>query len=176
MPRPPRLTIPALVLGAAMLVPAGAPARKRDPDLWVTINRCDGARSSNRMGVRASLPGNGTKQRMYVRFRAQYFDEAGERWRTVGGSGGTSKWLLLGNAKVRARQEGYTFRIDPPAAGDQFVLRGIADFQYRARRKRRHRKPRWVVVKRIRGHSRRGIKHVPGGDPRGRSDSVCVIR
>lgn len=167
---------PVLLFALALLVPAGAAAKKkRDPDLWATVNRCDGARSANEMGVRASLPGNGTKERMYVRFRAQYFDTKRKGWRTVAGTG-TSKWILLGNAKVRARQDGYTFAFSAPAAGDEFVLRGIADFQYRERRKRKGHKATWKVVERIRAHTRKGIKKVPGGDPKGRSDSLCVIK
>lgn len=165
-----------LLLLALLLVPVAAGARKRDPDLFVTINRCDGARSPDRMGVRGSLPGNGSRERMYVRFRAQYFDELNQRWLTVPGLGGRSPWIKLGNARVRARQAGYTFVFAPPAPGSQFVLRGVADFQYRKFRGRKGRKPKVTVVERIRAHSRKGVRHVPGGDPRGKSSSICVIR
>lgn len=169
-------TLPALALCLALLAPAAADARKRDPDLWVTVNRCDGANSSDRMGVRASLPGNGTRQRMYVRLRAQYFDDVNQRWRNVSGVGGRSSWIKLGDASVRARQAGFTFAFAPPAPGSQYVLRGIADFQYRRFEGRKGRKPKVTVVKRLRGHSRKGIKHVPGGDPPKKSSSICVIK
>jgi hypothetical protein len=175
MPAPVRRTLPLLLL-AALLVPGAVDARKRDPDLWVTINRCDGTNSPDRMGVRASVPGNGTRQRMYVRFRAQFFDEINQRWQNVIGAGGRSQWFKLGDARVRARQAGYTFVFDAPQAGTQFVLRGVADFQYRRFRGRKGRKPKVTLVKRLRGHSRKGIRHVPGGDPPRRSSSICIIR
>jgi hypothetical protein len=168
--------LPALALCVALLAPVAADGRKRDPDLWVTINRCDGANSPDRMGVRASLPGNGTRQRMYVRLRAQYFDEVNQKWQNVPGAGGRSSWIKLGDARVRARQAGFTFAFDTPTADSQFVLRGIADFQYRRFEGREGRKPKVTVVKRLRGHSRKGIKHVPGGDPPKKSSSICVIK
>lgn len=168
--------LPALALCLVLLVPVAAGAPKRDPDLWVTINRCDGANSPDRMGVRASLPGNGTRQRMYVRLRAQYFDEVNQKWQNVPGEGGRSDWIKLGDARVRARQAGFTFAFAKPAANSEYVLRGIADFQYRRFQGRKGRKPKVTVVKRLRGHSRRGIKHVPGGDPPKKSSSICVIK
>jgi len=175
MPAATRRILPALVLGLALLAPAPASARKPDPDLFVTINRCDGFNSPDRMGVRASLPGNGTRQRMYVRFRAQFFDEINQRWQNVPDAGGRSLWIKLGDARVRARQAGYTFLFAVPPGG-QFVLRGIADFQYRKFKGRKGRKPKVTVVRRIRGHSRKGVKRVPGGDPPRKSSSICVIK
>ena len=55
-------------------------------DLWATVNICDTERNPNVLGVRASMPGNGTTQTMSMRFRASYFDRSTERWCDVGGT------------------------------------------------------------------------------------------
>lgn len=157
-----------------MILPA--PASARNPALWVTVNRCDGRFSDNQMGVRARFPGNGTRQRMYLRFRAQYFNVFSRRWQNVAGAGGRSAWFNLGRANVPARQVGYTFAFNPPPPGGQFVVRGRVDFQYRTVMNRPGGGRSVRVVKRIRADSRSGIRNVPGGDPRGRSNARCLIR
>ena len=65
-------------LSLAMLVAlaAAAPAQAGHPDLWATVNVCDTAAFPDAMGVRASMPGNGTRQRMYMRFNASWYDRS----------------------------------------------------------------------------------------------------
>ena len=69
-----------LLLALALPAPATASHRGR---LWATVNICDTERYPNMLGVRASMPGNGTRQTMWMRFRATYFDRATETWRDV---------------------------------------------------------------------------------------------
>jgi hypothetical protein len=46
-------------------------ARAAASRLWATVNVCDTERSPDAMGVRASMPGNGKPQVMFMRFTAQ---------------------------------------------------------------------------------------------------------
>ncbi len=50
------------------------------------MNICDTENNPNVLGVRASMPGNGTNQTMWMRFFASYFDRATEKWHEVGGT------------------------------------------------------------------------------------------
>lgn len=168
-----RYLLPALA-AAALVVPAGAAAAPRPPDLWATINVCDSQAKPDRLGVRARMPGNGTRQQMYMRFRAQFF--AGGRWQDVGPSA-RSRWIRLGSARVRHRETGFTFAFDPPSAGSRFVVRGVVDYQWRERRRsRRTGRVRTVVVRRVRANTKGGFESTAGADPPGYSAGVCEIR
>jgi hypothetical protein len=65
----------ALLLTLTLALPA--PAAAGDADLWATINICDTEAYPNVLGVRASMPGNRTRQKMWMRFRATYYDALG---------------------------------------------------------------------------------------------------
>jgi hypothetical protein len=126
-----RLTraIPAAAAAAALLaaVPAHASAKG---NLWATVNVCDVSKSPNRVGVRARMPGDGTHERMYMRFTAQY--RSGKTWKAAGGKG-VSRWLYAGSAIFSAEELGYTFSFDAPKAGTGYLMRGRVDFQWKAR-------------------------------------------
>ena len=110
------------------------------------------------------MPGNGTSQTMWMRFRASYFDRATEQWRDV--EGGRSPWVKVGDARFRSRQAGRRFTIDPPVPTTSHVVRGLVEFQWRRGRK---------VVRRRRQKTL--SRHPTGtfGDPRGYSAGVCEI-
>lgn len=173
---------------AALAVPATAVgARSEDPALWATINVCDSARSPNMVGVRVSMPGNGSAQRMYARLRLQYYSHLRRGWQPV--SGAVSPRLLLGSAR-RDRQTGYTFAITPPSGGGAFLIRGSARLEWRrksyrtkrvrvrrggrtvVRRKRVFR--RWVGARRTTVVTRRDRQGVQGGE--GISLASCTVR
>jgi hypothetical protein len=167
-----------VLLALAVAAPAaGARTKHRQHRLWATINICDTLKHPDELGVRASMPGNGRRQRMYMRFHAQYWDSAKKRYRDVPGTGRT-KWIYAGSARYRFRQAGFNFGFDPPAPGASYRLRGVVDFQWRARRHakqgKRH-KRRWVVVRRARRVTHSGHENVPGSDPPDFSASFCVI-
>jgi hypothetical protein len=167
----PRLALVLAALLAAAFLPAAASASSR---VWATVNICDSAAAPDSMGVRASMPATGRPRRLYMRFRAQYLDVGG--WRHVRGSG-TSPWVFLGVARRGSEQGGWTFRFGVPAPGSSFRTRGLVDFQWRAkRRKRPRRRARWVVVLRRRTVTRAGLADVGGGDPPGTSLASCLIR
>lgn len=159
-----------LVLIAVLALPTPAAASHRG-DLWATVNVCDSPNYPNVLGVRASMPGNGTRQTMWMRFRAMYFDRAEERWRQVGGSG-TSPWIKVGNARYRARQAGRRFTFDPPLPTTSHVLRGEVRFQWRRKRKVRGKSR---IVKRARTVTLAGHPTGRFGDPYDYSYGVCEI-
>lgn len=166
-----------LVVVAALALP-GAPAHaatKPGKYLWATINICDTLRHPDQMGVRASMPGNGRRQNMFMRFHAQYQDPVKKTYADVAGTG-VSRWIYAGSARFRDRQAGFTFAFDPPAAGSSFTLRGAVEFQWRARRRTKGGKLRTVVVRRERLVTRAKRKGVRGSDPRGFSAASCLIQ
>lgn len=159
--------IPAAVAAAlafAVAVPAAAAPRPRD--LWATVNVCDTEAHPNQLGVRARMPGNGTRQTMYMRFRVHYFSEQEGIWHNVGGTG-ISRWIRLGSARIRHREAGYTFSFDPPAAGTRFILRGVVEYRWRRGR---------TIVRRARTNTKGGFESTRGADPPGYSSGVCEIR
>ena len=171
-----------LALAAPSTAGAAVPA-----DLWATVNACDSPRFPDRVGVRAALPGDGTGKRMYARFRLQFYSATERAWLPV--SNGNSPRLYVGSAR-RDRQTGWTFRVNPPRRGGSFLLRGVADLQWKkktyrlkrvrvkragrmvVRRKRVFR--RWVTSRRSTQVARAGISGVRGGD--GVSLRTCTLR
>jgi hypothetical protein len=120
---------------------------------------------------------------MYMRFTAQWFSVLRQRWMPVGGKG-VSPWIYAGRARYESRQAGYTFVFRAPASGSTFLVRGLVDYQWRARKRvrRRHKRGRrargsvrWVVARRARRVTRAEVSGVDGGDPPGQSLSNCVI-
>ena len=157
--------LPVLLLLIVLALPAPALASHRGR-LWATVNICDTERNPNVLGVRASMPGNGTSQTMWMRFRASYFDRSTETWHSVGGES-VSPWVKVGDARYRSRQAGRKFRIDPPAPTTTFVVRGLVQFQWRRGRK---------VVRRAKQKTLSGHPTGRHGDPRGYSAGVCEIK
>jgi hypothetical protein len=164
------------LLVALAVLPLAAPASAApNKELWATVNICDTPAHPDEMGVRAAMPGDGTRERMYVRFLAQSWSIRRHRWVRVGGQG-RSPWLYAGSARFRSGQAGWTFSFDPPA-GTVPVVRALAVFEWRERRARRgSRRGRWVVVMRRRRVTRAGIEGVDDGDPPGFSQASCSIR
>jgi hypothetical protein len=149
---------------------SGVQAAAASPLLWATVNRCDTPSSPNQMGVRASMPGNGLRQRMYMRFRAQYWDGAAEAWRPVSGVG-VSPWRYAGSARYRSSQAGWTFEFDQPASGRTYTLRGVVEYQWRGmkrKRSKRARRAHRLWHRRARRWHRRAHRHHHGSRARHR--------
>jgi hypothetical protein len=163
-----------------------------DRPLWATVNICDTTGSPNALGVRTSVPGNGSNQRIFARYTAQWWSGEKQRWLTVGGSGVTD-WIFVGDADMSSRQAGWTFRFVQPPQGTTYVMRGVVELQWReaaktarkarkARRARRSRGRRFLLDERRSGVVRErtlltetGVKGVQGGDPAGLSKAMCLI-
>ena len=154
----------AISLAAAILfLLSAAPARAATSHLWATVNICDTPKYPDKMGVRGRMPGNGKRQRMYMRFYAQYRTEG--TWRTLEPRGRSPRYYA-GSALFRYQELGYTFDVEVPD-GDQVVLRGIVKFEWRDRSGNR-------VLKRARRETTSGHRSV-GADPRNVSAARCTI-
>jgi len=188
---------------AGGLAVASARSNRSDADdgrpFWATVNVCDTENSPNALGIRTSVPGNGTRQRIFGRYTAQWWSEADQEWLTVEGSGVTP-WVLVGGADMASRQAGWTFTFVQPPEGTTYVMRGVVELEWRdtaaaAKRARRnriarkrhrarsgaHRRPRArrtqqnAVVQRRTLLTKTGMKGVQGGDPAGLSKAMCLI-
>jgi hypothetical protein len=168
-----RFLLPPLI-GAAVLAPAAPAYAAQSHLLWATVNVCDTPQHPNMVGVRASMPGNGTRQRMYMRFSAWWYSRDKRLWSPVGGA--RSRWTHVGSARFRSNQGGYTFTISPPPASQSFVVRGVVEMEWRERRRRKGGKAAWVAAKRLRATTREGVANVAEGDPPGLSLGVCEVR
>lgn len=167
----PAAEVPDVAMTESQAVTSGpsyAVARaSRPPALWATVNICDTTANPDSMGIRASMPGNGTDQRMWVRFTAEYWSRSRQAWTAVGGSG-VSPWVHAGSANYARRQVGWTFSFAPPPKGVTFTMRAHVEFEWRARPSRR-------VVRSLIRTTETGIAGVDGGDPAGTSKAACLI-
>jgi hypothetical protein len=156
-----------LACAAALAVAAPASAAELGPGAqWATVNVCDSASQPNVMGVRASLPGDGSNAQMLVRFTAQWHDNAQKAWLPVGGAA-TTPWLAAGSARYVSRQAGWNFAFDPPPAGGQYLLRAVAELQWRVGA---------TVVRSTSLVTSSGMAAVMEGDPAGTSLASCTLR
>ncbi|MEA2421698.1 MAG: hypothetical protein QOF55_797 [Thermoleophilaceae bacterium] len=146
--------LPLAIVPALLLAPAAG--AKPEKDLWATVNVCDTAKSPDQMGVRARMPGDGTRRKMYMRFTAQYL--ASGKWKVVAGRG-RSAWLYAGSALFRNQELGYTFSFDAPKAGSGYTMRGLVQFEWRA-------KGSGKVVRRTHRLTERGHPTKPAEPPR----------
>ena len=153
-----------LALVLALAIPASADAR-RASHLWSTVNVCDTDKSPDAIGIRARMPGNGTRQRMWMRFRTQFYSQEEYSWQYVK-TGGRSKWVELGSALFAFKETGFEFTFDPPATGSTFLLRGVVEFQWRSKGGR--------VIRRTRKFTEAGHR-TRGADPANFSAARCRI-
>ena len=160
----------ATLIAAGALPLAGAAPASASHYQWATVNVCDTEAHPDGLGVRGRMAGDGTKARMWMRFKAQY--RSGRKWIDVGGRG-TSPWLSVGSAEFVYREIGYTFAFRPPGDGTSYLLRGHATFEWRERQRVRG-KLRWVVVKRRREITEAGHRS-RDADPRGFSAAACRV-
>jgi hypothetical protein len=171
------------VLSSARAATRRAVIEDSERPFWATVNICDTAGSPNALGVRTSVPGNGSSERIWARFTAQWWSGATHEWKTVGGSGVTD-WNYVGVADMSARQAGWTFRFVQPPEGATYVMRGVVELEWRddvpaARRASRSRKARRAqrvaVVRERTLLTETGMQGVQGGDPAGTSKAMCLI-
>ena len=151
-----------------LLVPGTAHAAtvEKSRHLWATVNICDTAQSPDTIGVRASMPGSGKKgERMYMRFRVQFFSKVDNKWHNFLAKGTDSGFVAVGSARYRARQSGWTFpfTLEP---GQEYELRGAVSFQWRRGDK---------VVRRAAKRTSEGHRTAVA-EPKGYSAATCVIK
>jgi hypothetical protein len=159
----------ALILLLALAAPSTASAQKtidKSRHLWATVNICDTDRHPDTMGVRASMPGSGkTTERMYMRFRAQYFSVSENVWKNFTSKALDSGWQRVGSARFKARQSGWTFPRLNLRADQSYELRGVVRFEWR----RGRRVVRKAVKSTTRGH------RTAVSEPKGFSAATCRV-
>ncbi len=163
-----RLFLPlALLLVLPASAQAGAPKIVKR-HLWSTVNICDTKRHPDAIGIRASMPGTGSRrQSMWMRFQVQYRRASDGRWRFLSNDGGDSGFVRIGrHADFKAREAGYIFRFKP-RAGQRYVMRGLVTFQWRRRATNR-------VVRKEKELTSPG-HNVDIADPKDFSRRQCVI-
>ncbi len=107
------------VLGAL-----AAPAQGAGDELtstWANVNIC----SPTQLGARAQLAGDGSSDRLRVRFTAQWQSPGG--WLPLGGQA-TSPWQDAGSAEFTWGQAGWTYNLSVPA-GETYQLRAVAEMR-----------------------------------------------
>ncbi len=118
-----RWIVPALcvVLGA-LAVPALGAGTDQLTATWANVNIC----SQGQLGARAQLAGDGSTDRMRVRFTAQWLGPDG--WVPLSGQA-TSPWQDAGSAEFTWGQAGWTFDLTVPQTGQSYQLRAVAEMQ-----------------------------------------------
>ena len=160
----PRRTPIVVACALTALALSAAPAGAATKNLWATVNVCDTPSHPDDVGVAARMPGNGTSQRMYMRFYVQYHD--GEKWRFVK-NGGVSPWRYVGGAKYTWAGLGWTFSFDPPPRGISYTMRGFVRFEWRKGKKK--------VVKRTHRYTSKGHPGTRDADPKDHSAKTCKM-
>jgi len=104
------------------------------------------------------------RQRMFMRFRAQFLDASGQ-WTDVPGADSGAR--SVGSAIYRARQSGWSFMLQPAAGAPPEQLRGEVDFEWLARN--RH------VLYRTQLFSTAGHPTGADGDPPNYNAATCTM-
>ena len=127
-----RWIVPALcvVLGA-LAVPAFGAGSDGLTATWANVNIC----SQGQLGARAQLAGDGSTDRMRVRFMAQWLSPDG--WVPLSGQA-TSPWQDAGSAEFTWGQAGWTFDLTVPQTGQTYELRAVAEMQLGSGRSASH--------------------------------------
>ena len=113
----------AIALGAvAVAVPAQGAGLDELTSTWAKVNIC----TPTQLGARAQLAGDGSTDRMQVRFTAQWLSPDG--WVPLGGQA-TSPWQDAGSAEFTWGQAGWTFALSVPATGESYQLRAVAEMK-----------------------------------------------
>jgi hypothetical protein len=117
----------ALALGAVLgavsvAMPAQGAGSEELTGTWVNVNICN----PDQLGARAQLAGDGSSDRMQVRFTAQWLSPTG--WVPLSGQA-TSPWQNAGSAEFTWQQAGWTFSLNVPDSGQAYQLRAIAEMR-----------------------------------------------
>jgi hypothetical protein len=172
------LTIAVVLLAAASAAPAATPASTPAPVkptltlaqlklLWATVNICDTENHADTIGVAASMPLLKHANRLYMRFRLQYWDESDRLFKPVPGLAADSDWELAGRVgpDARVRRAGHDFTIAAPSKG-AYVVRALVTFEWRRGKK---------VLLSARRVTTAGHPKTAAADPKRYSAAACSI-
>ena len=115
------LTLGAFLAAAALAGPASG-AGDQLTSTWANVNVC----SPSQLGARAQLAGDGSSDRMAVRFTAQWLSPDG--WVPLSGQA-TSPWQDAGSAEFTWQQAGWTFSLNVPDEGQAYQLRAVTEMR-----------------------------------------------
>jgi hypothetical protein len=132
-----------LLAAGLILAASGTAAHAATKDLWSTVNICDTKSNPDSLGIRARMPGNGTHQKMWMRFIAEYRTPSGS-WQMS--KNGKSDWEYAGSAMYSYQEFGWTFRFTPPLPGTGYTLRGLVQFEWRLHGKLQKHAHRYTVA------------------------------
>lgn len=133
-------------------------------ELWATVDVCNPADQRDTIGIRGSMPGDGSVQdTMYMDIQLQYL-QGKNTWVDLA-HGGSSGPIAVGPAKT-VRQGGTSFQLMPVKGKPAYKMRGFVTFQWR-----RSGKVLYEVTRATSG----GHQGVADADPPGYSAAECVI-
>jgi hypothetical protein len=146
---------------------AEAPTVDKSPLLWATVNICDTENHADTIGVAASMPLLKHANRLYMRFRLQYWDESDRLFKPVPGLAADSDWELAGRVgpDARVRRAGHDFTIAAPSKG-AYVVRALVTFEWRRGKK---------VLLSARRVTTAGHPKTAAADPKRYSAAACSI-
>jgi hypothetical protein len=156
----------ALILALLALVVPGDAAARSAPPVWATVNACDTTLRPNQIGIRGGMDGLARHARMYMRFRVQFQNTAGE-WRNVKSTRLTdSGWVRVATGRRGEYDAGWSFEFKSPPAGGAHILRGVVSFEWRRARR---------VVERTKAFTEAGHPGTVGAEPADYSAASCEI-
>jgi hypothetical protein len=156
---------PALAASSATQARVSAHSLMQSRLLWATIDVCDPTDQPNTVGIRGSMPGDGSpSDTMFMRFQVQSMNKTTNHW-TNPASGASSGFVKVGSGAT-PRQGGRTFTFGSSAAKAAFTLRGVVVFQWRHGS---------TVVASTSRTTSAGRQSLAGADPAGFSAASCVI-
>jgi hypothetical protein len=110
------------LLSGALATLAHGATGDRLTSTWANVNICD----ASELGARAQLAGDGSSDRMSVRFTAEWLSPDG--WVALEGQP-TSPWQDAGSAEFTWGQAGWTFALSVPETGETYQLRAVAEMR-----------------------------------------------
>ena len=141
-----------------------AAALRTSPQLWSTIDVCNPPDQRYTIGIRGSMPGDGSAHdSMYMRFRLQHVDSVLRRWADLANA--ASHFIAVGSSGF-GREGGVSFTLYMPPRGTSYMLRGVVTFQWRHGSR---------VLGELSRPTRSGHPDRTGSDPRNYSAATCRI-
>ena len=110
------------VLAAGVIAGPASGAGDQLTATWAKVNICN----PTQLGARAQLAGDGSNDRMAVRFTAEW--RSADGWVPLSGEA-TSPWQDAGSAEFTWQQAGWTFSLNVPQGGETYQLRAVADLK-----------------------------------------------
>ena len=133
-------------------------------ELWATVDVCNATDQPDTIGIRGSMPGDGSAHdTMYMDFQLQYLQGKSD-WIDLSHDG-SSGLISLGTAKS-SRQGGSSFQLMPAKGGHGYTMRGLVTFQWRRDGKVQYETTRATSA---------GHQGVADADPPGYSAAECAI-